>query len=355
MKTTRIRFLAAALIGSSIIYTVNAEKIQFEQLPIDLKDKIRVHAGSARVEDVDRQTKGGKTTYEVGFKKNGEHTELMFNDRGELIQPASGTAALDSRKISYNELPEIVKKAADARLKNAEVNDVDRMMRDGRATYEIGFKQNGQQQELVISQDGRILNDSPSAEAVGAAGATVIGRGSSSATSLVPEPVTLSSSRKMELSQAPAAVQKAVTAAANGAKIEDFERGTWQGRNVYQAAFKENGRHIELQVREDGKILHDPRKTGTGSAVRGARSPYASVTSLVPLSSTEKLDREELPVTVERRLNAHIGKQRIEDIERGTWQGKTVYQVAFKDAQGQHVELQLDENGTVVYDPRTKR
>ena len=346
--------MATALIGSAMIYTINAEKIQFEQLPIELKDKIRVHTGSARVEDVDRQTKGGKTTYEVAFKQNGEHTELMFDDRGGLIQPSSGTAALDSRKVSYNELPEVVKKAADARLKNAEVNDVDRMVRDGKATYEIGFKQNGQQQELVISQDGRILNDSPSAEAAGAAGATVIGRGTSTRTSVVPEPVTLSSSRKIELSQAPAAVQKAITSAANGAKIEDLERGTWQGRNVYQAGFKERGRHIELQVREDGAILHDPRKTGT--AVRGsARSPYASVTSLVPLSSTEKLEREELPVTVERRLNAYIGKQRIEDLERGTWEGKTIYQIAFKDAQGEHVELQLDENGTVVYDPRTKR
>ena len=105
------RYVTAALFGSALIFSVNAEKVRFEQLPIELKDKIRIHSGASPVEDVDRQTKGGKTIYEVAFKKNGQHTELQFDDKGELIGE-QGKQTLDSRKISYNELPDAVRKAA---------------------------------------------------------------------------------------------------------------------------------------------------------------------------------------------------------------------------------------------------
>ncbi len=351
MKTHR--YLTAALCGSALIFSVNAEKVRFEQLPIELKDKIRVHSGAAPIEDVDRQTKAGKTVYEVAFKKNGQHTELKFDDQGELIDD-QGKQTLDSRKISYNELPDVVRKTLESRVTAGEVNDVDRQVKNGLATYEIGFKKNGQQQELVISQDGRILRD------VQAAGAPATGAsGTSSFTRekhLSVEPITLSASQKVQLTQLPAEVQRAITTAAAGARIEDVERGIWQGQNIYQAAFKENGKHVEVQIRENGTVLHDPRAVRRDVASASSRSPeYASLTSLVPLSSGAKIERKGLPGTVERRLLTHIQTDKIEDIERGTWQGKTIYQVAFKDQTGKHVELQIDERGNIVFDPRTQR
>ncbi len=360
MKTNRIRFTVLALVGGALIGTAYADKIAFDQLPLELKDKIRAHTGSAPVEDIDRQTTGGQTTYEVGFKKDGQHTELRFNDKGELIKDAQGSTP-DSRKITYNELPEVVKKVADARVKSSEINDIDRQVRNGETSYEIGFRQNNQQQELVIGQDGRILKDVTLPVAVGAPATTVSGAASSTTANTTPQPVTLASASKVELSATPAAVQRAIAAAAKGARIEDLERGTYQGQNVYQAAFKEGGQHVELQVREDGTILHDPRVSTAGSVGNSrinwgnANSPYKDVKKAVTLSSAQKIERTALPVPVQRRLQSYVGSRPIEDIEKGTWQGKTVYEVAFKDDSGKHVELQIDDKGAVVYDPRMSR
>lgn len=364
MKTNRIprgTYATLAVLGAAMMFPANAEKVRFEELPSDVRDRIKIHSGSAAIEDVDRQTKGGQTTYEVAFKKNGQHTELMFDEKGQLRTPG-GAAGLESGKIQYTELPEGVRRVADARLKGAEVNDVDRQVRNGRATYEIGFKQNGQQQELVLSEDGRIVSDAEvpagaiGAPAPGTSGSASIVRGR------LAQPVMLSGSEKVQINQAPAAVQKAITTAANGARVEDLERGTWEGRNIYQAGFKENGRHVEVQVRENGTILHDPRQTGTrvgqgtapGRVTWGKAAPeYAAVTSLVPLSSSEKVERTSLPGMVQRRLTTQVGS-RIDDIERGTWQGKTIYQVGFKDADGKHQEMQIDDAGKVVFDPRAQ-
>src|SRR5687767_8043816 len=72
MKTIRIRFMALALAGGALVGTSYADKVSFDQLPLGVKDKIRAHTGAAAVEDIDRQTQGGKTTYEVAYKKDGQ-------------------------------------------------------------------------------------------------------------------------------------------------------------------------------------------------------------------------------------------------------------------------------------------
>src|SRR5687767_11888351 len=115
MKTNQIRFMAMALFGGAMIASAYADKVSLEQLPLEIKDKIRAQTGSAPVEDIDRQTKGGQTIYEVAYKKDGQHTELRFDEKGNLIKDAQGGTP-DSRKITYNELPEAVKKIADTRV-----------------------------------------------------------------------------------------------------------------------------------------------------------------------------------------------------------------------------------------------
>jgi uncharacterized membrane protein YkoI len=348
MKTIN-RFFALALCGGSFVVAMHAEKVRFEELPLELRDKIRAQTGGSPVEDIDRQTRNGQTTYEVAFKKNGEHTELVFDQRGQLQNGPAGT--LDSRKVTMQELPPVVQRVVEARLRGTTPNDIDRRVRDGEVTYEVGFKQGDRQHEIVVSQEGRIVSDAQSSVA-----ATAV-----PARNVSPNPIQLSNKQKVTFDSLPAPVKQAVTAASKGARIEDAERGQWRARTIYEIAFKDQGRHIELQVEESGRVLHDPRLvtiTSTGvpaAAATGAATStlYRDVTSAVPLSSGQKVERASLPAAVERAITTHAANIKIEDVERGTWRGRNVYQVAFKD-RGQHVELQIDENGNIVFDPRRK-
>lgn len=358
------RYIATALCGT-FIAAAHAEKVRLEQLPQELRDKIRTHAGAAQVEDIDRNVRNGKTVYEVAFKRNGQNVELQLDDRGNLITPAGGQ--LEARKVTMAELPEPVRKIVETRLRGAAPNDIDRQVRNGEVSYEVGFKQGEQQQEIVVSQDGRILRDyelSNSSLAV----ASVTAQASTNA-------VSLSNKQKISFDSLPEPVRRTITAAARGARIEDVERGQWRARTVYEAAFKDQGRHVELQVEENGRIVHDPRiQAGAGNSNSNAASAatasssaagspaaratgavasgqYAGVSGPVPLSAGSKIERNALPPAVERGILTHAEGARVEDIERGTWNGKTVYEIGFKD-QERHVELQLDEQGAVIFDPR---
>jgi hypothetical protein len=130
--------------------------------------------------------------------------------------------------------------------------------------------------------------------------------------------------------------------------------------NIYQAAFKDNGQNIELQVRENGTIFFDPRRkylSAAGASAAGVKGQssgkYPGVSASVPLSGSQKVDKTTLPQAVERTIQDRAGSNRIEDVERGSWNGIQVYEIAFHD-KGKLVELQVDEQGNVVFDPRSK-
>ena len=138
MKIAKISQIA--LLGGALLSPAFAEKVQFEQLPPDLQAKVRAQTGGARIEDIDRDTRNGKSTYEVAFKNaQGQNTELVFEDTGTLVGSDNNTT-VDSRKLKYSELPVAVRRAADAQISGGEVNDVERSVRNGRVTYGIGYK-----------------------------------------------------------------------------------------------------------------------------------------------------------------------------------------------------------------------
>src|SRR5688572_24572812 len=119
-------FTTLATLAACGSFTLNyAEKVQFERLPRPLQDAIRSHAGSSPVEDIDLQLQNGTAIYEVAFKKDGKNTEMRFGADGNMLD-STGKALLDSRKISFKEVPEAVQQIVRSRAGRAAIEDVDR-------------------------------------------------------------------------------------------------------------------------------------------------------------------------------------------------------------------------------------
>ena len=341
MKTTILkRFIALGVCGSALL-TAQAEKVQIEQLPQGVQEKIRAHTGSSRIQDIDMQTKEGQVTYQVGFKQNGEHTELLFNSEGRLLNREGGTA-LAPAKVEFNELPAAVQQMVRTRIQQGDINDIDRKVQGGDVTYEVGFKHNGVQQELLLSETGRILRD-VAFESVGAPAGVISGRGE--ARMLSPTRVQLSSAQKVELSEIPAEAAQAILRTADGARIEDLEVGTWNNMRVYQAAFKSGGQHVELQVAPSGLMVYNPllAQGGTPSGEMLSRTQ-------VQLSGAQKVELGSIPAEAAQKILQIAGGANIQDLEVGTWNNMRVYQAAFK-SEGRNVELQVDAKGRVVHNP----
>ncbi len=73
-----------------------------------------------------------------------------------------------------------------------------------------------------------------------------------------------------------------------------------------------------------------------------------------PLSAATKVSLSQVPSAVRTTLQAEAGTAPIESIDRGTLNGQTVYEGAFK-RNGNTVKLRVAENGGVVRDAQDAR
>src|SRR5215213_3476991 len=106
-------FSSLVLLSGALAFPAFAEKVKLEDLPAGLQDKIRSQVGgSAEIQDIDRNTRDGKTIYEVGYKKDGQHNEAQFeyNESQQVSSSSTSSSSAASQKISYDQLPENVKR-----------------------------------------------------------------------------------------------------------------------------------------------------------------------------------------------------------------------------------------------------
>jgi uncharacterized membrane protein YkoI len=366
-------FTTLLALSGALVLPVSAEKVQLEQLSPEAQRAIRAQVGSERIEDIDRETRNGRTVYEVAFKRNGQHTEIRVEDPGTAVAAPAASSGLGSRKIGYSELPANVKAAADAHLAGAEVNDVDRQVRNGQVTYEIGYKRNnGRQQELLISEHGNVLSTGSVAAASGTA---------------TPQPPPRSNprigardgsgGRTMSYSELPAGVRQAAESRLSRGEVTRVERYAQNGEARYRIGFqREDGEFQQLVLSPAGVVIsHDTfasaaaaqaaanqaaatgapgvfQSGAAGNSTTTQASSYSFVTSPVPLSNPEEMSRADLPSAVRQELRKHTQASAVQEVMRGEWRGRTVYQVGFDGSDNRYVELQFDDRGQVIYDPR---
>ncbi len=353
--------LAAVAAGE---FAVHAEKVKIEQTPAPVQEAIRSRSGRQPVEDIDRDVRNGQATYEASWKnREGAQQELLVSEQGSILRDVAGKGrsnglsgqnlTLNNKTaMNLNETPQAVQVAISNRLLNAPMDSIQRGMWNGQTVYEIAYRQRGQLKTYQVLETGMPVMGQQQPNAI----AFQPRYGTADAN------VPLSNGAKLNFKEAPETVQRTVTNLVNGAQIEDFERGQWNGRTVYQAAFKHNGQNTELQVFEDGTVV---TKSPAGSSVASSSLPASSgiqqhsrtaVSSQnqwgvpeynLPLQNSVKLNLKDAPVAVQRTVTALANGALIEDFERGQWNGRPVYEATFK-RNGQTADLQVFEDGIAV-------
>ncbi|MFN7139979.1 MAG: hypothetical protein ACK4UN_11655, partial [Limisphaerales bacterium] len=153
--------------------------------------------------------------------------------------------------------------------------------------------------------------------------------------------------------QLPTPVQETIRAHVDESRVEDIDRGILPTRTVYEVAFKENGRHTELRVAEDGTVVDrivegrsvlDKRATQVATAPDEAE--YGAGFEQY-LADTRKVTWDQLPARVQQIVQERSHGAEIQDIEQGRSHDGPAYQIAYKK-NGKHVELRTTEDGSRV-------
>ncbi len=269
-----------------------------------------------QIKEIERQTKDGKTVYEVEFDRPGLNTRLWIAEDGSIIRDTRKPAGQVDRlpltepgfvppltrvpSLQLSDVPEPVQKTVQQQAAGRTVADIDRETWNGKTVYEVEFAQAGRNAQIHVAEDGTIVRDERR-------GTTLKGLFMGT-----------------QLEDTPPAVQETIRREAGNREIADINKERRTGETIYEVEFKEPGRNIELHIAENGTILRDSRKIeAVGAPARQAERGIGQS----PRLEAEKLTFGEVPAAVQNRINATDDGSKVKQIQRTTRDGKTVYEV----------------------------
>jgi uncharacterized membrane protein YkoI len=135
----------------------------------------------------------------------------------------------------------------------------------------------------------------------------------------------------------PAAVQKTVRAQAPNAEIANVTQKTENRSPVYEVEFRnDNGPNSKVLVASDGTLVGSDLAKPAG-AIQRILTPTGAVGT--PLSA--------LPEAAQKAIKAKAPDAPIANIRRHEENGRTIYEVEFKD-QGKNPTIKVAEDGQLV-------
>lgn len=302
------------LSGVFVTTAVFADKVEYTALPPAVQNSVNGQRQGAQIEDIDRETKDGRTVYEVHFKRDGKNTELKIAEDGSIIKNnrnnrLSAAVKIPKPGMQFSDLPAAVQKTVIAQAGTAEIADIDKETRDGRTVYEVEFERKGRNNEIVVAEDGTLVGQ-PASEKVHLFGGQEVN----------------------ELRDLPLAVQSTIRRQSAGNPIADIDTETKNGHRVFEVEFEREGRNQEVRIAEDGSVLNEP--AGALAEIK------ANIKS-------GKVQLSGLPEAAQRTVRAQTGGAAIDDIDRETKDGRVIYEVGFK-RDGKHQEIRVGEDGALI-------
>ena len=129
---------------------------------------------------------------------------------------------------------------------------------------------------------------------------------------------------KVQWADVPAAVQKAITANADGGKVDEVEKEMKGKTAVYEAKVNtsDDGR-IKLKVAASGKLLGLHYKN----------------------KGDEDIAWDKVPEAVQKTITAYADGKKVDKVEKESTEGGSLYEAKVKDADGKTIKMKVTDEG----------
>ncbi len=200
--------------------------VKFVDVPAAVQKTLQEESRGATIDDVTKESENGKTVYEAEVKINGKSYNIEVAEDGTLLEKKLEEKD-EEVEIKFSEAPAAVQKTLQREAGSAKIENVKKDVEDGDTTYEAEVKIDGRIYEIEVGADG-ILQEKKLKEAAEVA---------------------------VKLLDCPAAVQMTLKREALGAAIDKVDKESRDGKPVYEADVKIDGKNYEILVAEDGMLI----------------------------------------------------------------------------------------------------
>lgn len=199
-------------------------KVTLDQVPSAVKTAIEQKRQGAKIEEIEKETEGGKSTFEIEIVQDGKKSEIKFAEDGKVIgrEENDQDDGDEDVKLTLDQVPAAVKATLQRESQGAEIKAVEQEEEDGRKVYAADLLKGKEKSEIKVAEDGKFLE----------------------------REIVIS------LKQVPSAVRATLKKEAQGGKLgKEIEKAIRDGKVVYSADITAGNKKSEVEVSEDGKVL----------------------------------------------------------------------------------------------------
>ncbi|MFC2088683.1 PepSY-like domain-containing protein [Calditrichota bacterium] len=134
------------------------DDLQLDKIPLVIMNALKNKFPKAEIHKWTQEQEGDIVVYDIEFKQDGQKFEADIKEDGNIHNW--------EKEIMAEDLPEVVKKAAETKYSNSSIKEIMEItaVMDGKDTlegYEINLETADQQEvEITVAPDGVILEDS---------------------------------------------------------------------------------------------------------------------------------------------------------------------------------------------------
>lgn len=152
MKNKIIVGMAAAIVTtlatSSFAGDEKEVKITLAQVPAAVQEAVKAYAAGTEIKGIEDSDVDGTKVIEFDIEKNGRSSEIAFRPDGKLFSTEEEVALAD--------LPEAVQKTIAKKSEGAKAGAPEKVVQEGKTSYEVVIEKNGKKIEYTISPEGKI-------------------------------------------------------------------------------------------------------------------------------------------------------------------------------------------------------
>lgn len=244
--------------------------LKMADLPPELRSSIREQIGKGRVGEIERNTEGGETTYDVEIRKNGRLRNITFDEGGALLE----------QEVFAGETPPPVQAAIKKLTGSAEIEEIDKQFEDGTVSYQVDLTNDDHERTFTLDEGGKLLElqvfpaEIPPvvyAAMKKATGCQSIGdiiknfedgeitydaefnsAGKSRTVSFDPSGAIVSEETEVQASETPAAVQQAIAELAKSGKVGTITKSVEDGDTAFDVDVRRGGKWQAISLGSDG-------------------------------------------------------------------------------------------------------
>jgi len=123
-------------------------KLTMDQVPAVVQATVKAYAAGAEIKGIEDSDVDGTKVIEFDLVQNGKASEVAFRPDGRLFSTEEAVALAD--------LPEAVQKTIAKKSQGAKAGLPEKVVQEGKISYEIVIEKHGEKTEYTISPAGKI-------------------------------------------------------------------------------------------------------------------------------------------------------------------------------------------------------